>query len=167
MLASRPRGIARAKRLRVSADGSTKDVGNLEVVAGLRLTGPVVLPDGAPVQPPTRLHAGRDNAWDSLGVELDPQGRFDLQNLPPESYGLSLRVRGYTMSPANRSLDRLNGDSLVGRVDRDTDVSILLEPGQFARPDFQKLMNSGVEPQPKEKLLQGADAVNALRPRQD
>ena len=42
-------GCVPAKRLRVSADGSRKDMGNLEVVAGLRLTGRVVLSDGAPI----------------------------------------------------------------------------------------------------------------------
>lgn len=155
-------GCVPARRLRISADGSTKDAGNLEVVPGLRLTGRVMLSDGNPVPPNTRLHIGREEAWDSLSVELGPAGQFDVQGLPPESYGVSLRVRGYTMSAKNKSLDRLNGDTLVGRVDQDTDVLILLEPGQFVRPDFQKVMNSEVEPQPQDKPLRGADVTTAL-----
>ncbi len=154
-------GCVAAKRLRVAADGSSKSAGDLEVTPGVRLTGRVVLADGNPVPPHTRLSVGPANAWDALSVELDPNGRFEAPSLPRDSYGVSVHVRGYSMSLKNKSLDRING-GLVGRIDQDTDLTILLEPGQFAPPDFQKPWNLRLEAPPRDKPLQGADAVTAL-----
>jgi len=149
-------GCVPAKRLRVTADGSTKDVSELAVVPGLRLTGRVVLSDSQPIPPRTRVVVGRQDAWDSQAVELDANGRFEVKGLAAESYGISLRVAGYMMSLKNKSLDRLNGDSLVGRIEEDADVLILLEPGHFQPPDFRKGIPNGEEMQPRDKPLRGA-----------
>ncbi len=149
-------GCVAVKGLRVTSNGSTKDTGDLAVVPGLRLTGRIVLSDRRTIPQKTRVHIGRQDAWDSLGVELDAEGRFDVKGLPAESFGISLRVPGYTMSLKNKSIDRLNGDCLVGRIDQDTDVLILLEPGRFQPPDFRNGIPPGLDAQPRDKPLQGA-----------
>jgi hypothetical protein len=151
-------GVASPRRVRVAADGSTKEVGDLELRPGVRLTGRVVLSDGQPVPQNTRLFVGREAAWDSRNVLLNPDGTFDLAGIPPESLSLSLNVRGYHMSYKNKSLDRLNGGSITGCVETDTYLEILFEPGQFQAPDFNNLPG-GVEWIPKDKPLQGAEGM--------
>jgi hypothetical protein len=132
-------GVASPRRVRVAADGSTKEVGDLELMPGVRLTGRVVLSDGQPVPQNTRLFVGHGAAWDSRNVLLNPDGTFDLAGIPPESLSLSLNVRGYHMSEKNKSLDRLNGGSITGRVETDTYLEILFQPGQFQAPDLNNL----------------------------
>jgi hypothetical protein len=154
-------GAIPIKKIRVSADGSSKDAGELTVAPAHRLAGRVVLADGTPVPPKTRLLVGRAEAWDTASVELDEHGRFDLRGIPPESVGVSVRVRGYRFSDKNKSLDRLNGGSLVGRIDHDIiDLQLLLEPGQFAPPDFNAPPASPEDWQPRGKPLHGAESTN-------
>ena len=57
-------------------------------------------------------------------------------------------------SPSLKSLDRLNGGSLVGRIDGDTFVHVLMESGKFAQPDFRN-MRLGPEAQPYDEPLRG------------
>ena len=72
----------------------------------------------------------RDTAWDSQSVEADADGRFRFDGVPPERVSVNVRVKGYHVSDANVSLDRLNGNSLEGMVDGDiTDLHVQLDPG--------------------------------------
>src|SRR5215468_4783211 len=76
---------------------------------------------------------GRDLAWDQLpNVDVSSDGRFIFDGVPKESVAITPRLKGYKLSLANPSLDRLNGFSIVGRIEGDVnDLVILLEPGQF------------------------------------
>jgi hypothetical protein len=80
----------------------------------------------------------RDSAWDSQAVVADADGRFSFDGVPPtECVGLIVRVKGYHVSDANDSLDRLNGSSLQGRVDTDiTDLHVQLDPGPLDSTNF-------------------------------
>ncbi len=147
--------IAPARKVRVTGDGTTKDIGDLPLVAGLRLKGRVVLSDKNAVPPNTQIYLGREGPWDSRNVVLDPYGGFDLQGIPSESISLGVHIPGYCLSNKNKSLDRLNGGTIVGRVESDTYVELLLEPGNFQRPDFNNLPQ-GVDWIPKDKPLEGA-----------
>lgn len=146
--------IAPVQRVRVAADGSTRDLGDLELQPGIRLKGRIILSDGQPVPAATQLYVGREGAWDVRNIVLNPDGSFDLEGIPRESISLGVNIRGYRLSDKNKSLDRLNGGTIVGRVEADTYVEILVEPGQFRPPDFNRLPN-GVEWIPKEKPLEG------------
>jgi hypothetical protein len=148
--------IAPLRRVRVTAGGTRKDLGDLPLSPGVRLNGRVILSDGKPVPPNTQLYVGRDGAWDSRNVVLDANGGFDLKGIPMESISLGVNVKGYHLSDKNKSLDRLNGGSIVGRVESDTYVELLLEPGKFERPDFQN-RPPGLDFQPKDKPLVGAE----------
>jgi hypothetical protein len=73
---------------------------------------------------------------------------------PPESVGLSVRIKGYKLSKSNPSLDWLNG-RILGRVTGDmTNLDFLLEPGAWQfnqegdRPD-------GADAYPVDKPLRG------------
>ncbi|MFO1501922.1 MAG: carboxypeptidase-like regulatory domain-containing protein [Verrucomicrobiota bacterium] len=149
-------GCLPVKNLRVSGEGTTKHVGDLRIVNGQTVAGRVVLSDGKPIPPGTRLLLGRGDAWDTSVCDLDDTGRFEFRQIPKESVGLSVSVPGYRMSTRNKSLDLLNGGTLVGRVVGDCYVEILLEPGQFQPPDLRFGLQPGVDWQPRDKPLQGA-----------
>lgn len=148
--------VAPLRRVRVTGDGTTRDVGDMPLTQGVRLSGRVVLSDGKPVPPNTQLFVGRDGAWDSRNVVLDANGGFDLKGVPIESISVGVTVRGYRFSGKNKSLDRLNGGTIVGRVESDTYVELLLEPGGFERPDFRD-RPPGIDLAPKDKPLVGAE----------
>ena len=149
-------GCVPVKPIQLAADGTTKDAGDLTVVPGLKLTGQVVLSDGNAVPAHTQVQISREDAWDSRIVETDSKGNFAATGLPPECLGINLRVPGYTVSPKNASLDRLNGGRLVGFIDRDTRIAIVLDPGSFKQPDANQPLPPGQDWIPRDKRLQGA-----------
>jgi hypothetical protein len=121
--------------LETRAHGSTLDLGDIEVRPGYRLTGRLVLSDGKPVPPETRVLASRWEAWDSQTATVGPDGRFSFTGLPAEELRLSTNVRGYHASPKNASFDLLNRLGLLGTVKGDVDdLPLLLEPGP--RPEI-------------------------------
>lgn len=137
-------GTLPLRRVKPGGDGQTLDVGDYAVAPGRRLAGQVKLSDDKPLPEGTRLTVGREEAWDVLAVDLPPDGRFALANLPGnETLSLGARVKGYRPSPRNASFERLNGFGLAGRLESDkTNLVFLLEPGE-ARP-------GSFEPEPEE-----------------
>lgn len=130
MSSLREHGAVGVREVRTGKNGSVADVGDLEVRAGHKLSGRVVLADGKVVPAGTRVLLGRDEAWDTQQAVVDKEGRFTLTGLPAERYSLSVNVRGYHLSPKNAGLDLLNGFQLVGIVREDIEeLSLLLEPG--------------------------------------
>jgi hypothetical protein len=133
-----PRALA-SRSLALGADGTTVDVGVLEVGPGLTLTGRVELADGRPIPEGCRVMLIRDEVQDSAIVELGADGAFRFEGLPAELYDLTARVPGYHVSPENESLDPLNVRSLMGRVDEDvSNLVLLLDTGPPPDPDFSQ-----------------------------
>jgi hypothetical protein len=123
-------GAVPIRAVKTAAHGSTVDLGDIEVQPGYRLTGRLVLADGKPVPPETRMPASREEAWDSQTATVGPDGRFSLTGLPPEQLSLYTNVRGYHLSPKNASYDLLNRDGLLGTVRADIDdLRFLLDTG--------------------------------------
>ncbi len=123
-------GAVATVRVHSGADGATTDVGDLRVVRGHRVKGRVVLSDGKPIPPKTRLMVSREEAWDNQRVELDAEGGFELSSLPTEKYSLNISLPGYRISSKNHSVDGQNTWQLVGTIDQDIDtLKILMEPG--------------------------------------
>ncbi len=124
--------VVPVQRLRTGPDDGTVDVGTLETQPGHRLSGRVVLSDGKPVPAGTRVMISREVAWDWREVEVGEDGRIETESLPSEEYEIHCRVPGYRVSPKNYSLDPLNQNGLMGRIDEDTDdLTLLLEPGDW------------------------------------
>jgi hypothetical protein len=123
-------GVA-ARQVHVGGEGATTDAGVLPVEPGHRIKGRVVLSDGKPIPPKTRLMVRPVDAWDSREVELGPDGRFEVAALPTEVYELYVNLKGYRPSPKNHSVDRIGEPfRLIGTVDQDIDtLEILMEPG--------------------------------------
>ncbi|QDV37524.1 carboxypeptidase-like regulatory domain-containing protein [Tautonia plasticadhaerens] len=143
----KPHGAIPLRPLRTTAHGESIDLGDVEVGPGHRVSGRVVLADGGPVPPETRVLLSRDDAWDSQTAVVGPDGGFTFEGVPAERVGLSARVPGYHPSPRNASLDLLNQGGLLGMVEGDTDgLRFLLEPGPpperdsggFTQEDYQE-----------------------------
>jgi hypothetical protein len=123
-------GAVAVRHVRTGKSGSVLDVGDLELTAGHRLSGQVVLADGKPVPVGTRVLLAREEAWDSAQAVADREGQFRFTGLPSEQYSLSVNVKGYHLSPKNVSTDLFSGFSLLGVVREDiTGLRLLLEPG--------------------------------------
>ena len=113
-------GALAARLIHVGGEGTRTDVGDLPVVRGHRITGKVLLSDGKPVPPKTRLWLGRVNAHDSQEVELAPDGRFEVSALPTELYRLGVNIKDYRPSLKNHSV---SGRRAPGLLERSTTTS--------------------------------------------
>jgi beta-lactamase regulating signal transducer with metallopeptidase domain len=144
------------------ADGSAKDVGDLSVQPAFRIGGRVVLGDGQPLPPQTRLVAASSGAG-SATIDLDKDGHFAVGGMAPGTAYLSVQVPGYHWSLKNASLDQLNPGRLVGLVDHDiTNLELLLDKGPRLTSHFDNLSESG--PQPEFNPLHGVENGGASSP---
>jgi hypothetical protein len=142
-------------RLKSGADGSTLDVGELTVHSTNKLSGRVVM-NGDHHEPSDMavyvnrlgVDAGgrsQKTLFDRQEAKLGADGSFEIQGLPNGLYGISVNrsldskdrsLPPYHLSTANRSLDALNPFRLLGLVERDTVITIGLEPGKYEPPDY-------------------------------
>ena len=98
---------------------------------GIALSGRVVLADGKPIPPHTRIMLSRLRAFDTSEQELTTDGGFGFASVPRETVELSIRLPQYELSTQNESLLPDSGDSrvtLAGRLEQDTQLRIVLEP---------------------------------------
>jgi hypothetical protein len=150
-----PLGVALAPtQVATGHDGTTVDLGDLELGRTHTLRGRVVLADGQPVPARTRIYLGLERGSDSQDTRLDPDGWFEFAGVPADEIDLSVRIPGYRISARNPNKDWLNEGRLVGKLDKDLDEFFIhLEPGQrLDRGDAP----SGAEAQPHQKPLRGA-----------
>jgi WD40 repeat protein len=124
------RGALPITPLETGAVDSVIDVGILEIGPAHTLSGKVILSDGKPVPPKTRIGIYSQDAWDHQTLELGENGEFQAEGLPSDLYSISLTIRGYRLSPDNISKGSLNPRSLVGRIDQSTRVLIRFDPGK-------------------------------------
>jgi hypothetical protein len=130
-------GSIPVRNVNTQEHGSRIALGDIEVQPAYRLTGRLVLADGKPVPPETRVIVSRDDAWDSLTSTVGPDGEFSFTGLPAGRISLSTNVREYHASQKNASLDPLNPFRLLGMIKGDVeDLRFLLDPGP--RPGYQR-----------------------------
>ena len=148
------RGLPEILLKTTGEDGSTLDVGDLPVAPVRVVAGRVVLKDGKPIPPGTRLGLGREGAWDLIEMVLEKDGRFRFEGVPSEQVSFSTRLRGYMFSYDNPNVDWRN-DNIEGRVDRDIeDLTLLMEPGEHRHDS--RTPPPGVDRKPGEKPLRSA-----------
>ena len=134
---------------------TTTDLGDLELKPGYRVAGQVVLTDGQPIPSRTRLLLSRQGASDYAEVTLEADGRFEFQSVPAEPVSLSVRLQAYKLSHRNPSLDWLN-NQIVGKVDGDlTNLTLLMDPGEFRYSPNHDDAPEGTDLQPRDKPLRG------------
>jgi len=135
-------------------DRSKVELGDLATKAAFTVMGRVVLSDGKPIPPKTKIYLGLDDAYDSQDMTLGPEGAFEFGGIPAARIDMSVRITGYRVSAKNPNKDWLNDGRLVGRLEGNIeDFVIHLEPGQRVQPN--ELPNDA-ERQPRDKPLRGA-----------
>ena len=150
-----PLGVMLApKSVATGEDGSTLDLGELELKPSHSLRGRVVLADGQPVPPRTRIYLSLERGSDSQDKRLEEDGRFEFDGLPADEIDLSVRIPGYRISAKNPNKDWLNDGRLVGTLTKDLENFIIhCERGpRLDRGDAP----SGADTQPRQKPLEGA-----------
>jgi hypothetical protein len=157
------RGAIPLQKVRLGKDGTTTDVGVIEVLPAFRVSGRIESSDGSKLPSNTRVMIGRDLAWDVIQADPDDEGRFDLGGVPGETVSLSVNRRGWELSPDNLSLDLLNGGSLIGRVDgSNTNLVVRLQPASSGReigsPSYQAYEAT------KKAPLRGSEVIAQARP---
>jgi hypothetical protein len=153
-------GTIPPRRVRVAADGSTKDVGDLAVVSGAKLSGRLVLTDGRLVPPGARLVLDSEETSGTITAFPHASGAFEFANVPPSTVCLVVTLPGYHVSEKNRSFDWLNEDHLLGRLDHDLEgLEILLEPGHSSPPKREDLDRAVRETRPKTLPLSGVESA--------
>lgn len=136
------------------ANGTTTDLGELELRPSYFLRGRVVAADGKPLPARTSINLGLEDAWDNQSARLDDEGWFEFLGVPADSLSLSIRVPGYRISAKNPSKDWLNEGLIVGRLTGNQEEFIIhLERGdRFQREDGPP----NNDRQPRDKPLRGA-----------
>jgi hypothetical protein len=108
--------VLTTKRFKVHADRQTRDLGDLSVVAGLRLAGRVEVPAGESLPADTRITLGRDPAWDLIAVPVAKDGTFAAEGLPPETYEVRVAAKGFVIDGARLPFQVLRGQSFGVRL---------------------------------------------------
>lgn len=94
------KGVA-TKRTKIltGADGTTSAPVPLVAAPAVMVTGRVVLSDGKPIPPGTRLMLGRCETWDILQYPLAKDGKFTFANAPSDDLTLSIPACGCGGTP--------------------------------------------------------------------
>ncbi len=153
-----PHGVLAARPVRIGASGSTVDLGDLAVLPGHRIAGRLIVDDGKPVPPQTRvtltLFSKDVDFADAQFLEVAPDGVIKFAGLAAGQYRLEVKAKGYRLSPKNQSYEsypRLAMSHLTGRVDRDLKgLRILLEPDSTPLPAAAK---RGLSPKERVRRL--------------
>lgn len=133
------RGALTDHEFQTGDHGSRQGLGELSLEPAHHLAGRVVLADGGHIPEGTHLLFLRDDAWDSQIIEVDRDGRFAVQGLPPEVLTVHLHIRGYRLSESNPSLDPMSGRNLIGQVAGDMDDFVIeLERGDLPRINLDR-----------------------------
>lgn len=145
-----PHGALAINSVTVHHEGESIDLGDLAAEKGNRISGSLKTSDGKALPAETTLIISRDNAWHGSFISVGEKGSFDVQNLPSESYQISVHCPGYAISTQNESYSY---SSLRGLVTRDIeDLTILLDPAapntprqsEHYRPELAGKLIAGV-----------------------
>jgi hypothetical protein len=117
------------------------------------------------------VQISRGEIFDTTEMPLAEDGTFELKSLPDELLHFSVYALppgqskpqhffGFHLSQKNRSLNPYLPLVLLGRVDTDLEIKVLLEPGDAEFPplgpnDPEAAMRNGKYPLLQKKRLQG------------
>ena len=103
-------GALPARVIRVGRDGSRTDMGAINLEPGWRVAGEVRVANAQTLPVGSRLLLFRENAWNFSVIDLPPDGRFDLPNVPGELLNLEVGMAGYRPASSLPKLGRLQSD---------------------------------------------------------
>jgi RNA polymerase sigma factor (sigma-70 family) len=124
------------QRIQTKHDGTTVDLGELQIRHGRNLAGRLICSDGKPVPAGTTVWLWCDHSAGVLDRKVDDAGSFQMRGIAdglvtlevtfPEAKAAETR---YRVSPENACRNPQVENQLEGRVERDiSDLTILLDP---------------------------------------
>jgi hypothetical protein len=124
------KGVVPATGANTTADGTTTDLGDVNVEKGYTVSGKLICSDDKPVPSGSKATLSRYDINDSIEAKVDSEGKFEFTCIPNEVVSFTPQVNGYHLSSENQSYEQMNARFLLGTVDGDiTDLTIKLEPG--------------------------------------
>lgn len=115
---SGPEYVLSTKRFSAQGSGQSRDLGALEVVPSLRLSGRVALLPGETLPPTARLALDRDPAWDLVAAPVKPDGSFEFVGIPPETYEMRMEIPRFTLDSTQLRYQQTRDHSFGIRIDR-------------------------------------------------
>jgi hypothetical protein len=155
----KPHGALAPTLVQTSSNGETTDLGDQDVVPGLRLGGKVQTRHGEPVPKGLKVRVGYDSAWDSQESGVDEAGAFTLDGLSKGQIEVSLDQRNWRLAGVNRSLDLWNSWQLSGLLEEDkTDLLLVIEKGEV-QYNYGGMVNGQLpqQDQPQSRPIAGAE----------
>ncbi len=78
--------------LTTGADESVLRIDDITVGAGHKVSGHILLSDGRPLPPGSRLNLAAHELWDHQEMPLPPDGSFEIKGVPPWVCGIQVTV---------------------------------------------------------------------------
>ncbi len=150
-----------------AADQDDLDFGDIPIVPGHGLKGRVMISEGRPLPPHLHVRVYRDGPRDDTIAPIRADGVFELKSLPDEIIELGVQAIPpgqsqpqypfpFHLSAKNRSLNPHNPQHLLGRLDADLEIKVLLEPGKFEFPEAPGTIAKADTLREKLNLLRGS-----------
>jgi hypothetical protein len=105
--------VLSTKLFSAKGNNETRDLGDLSVLPAVHIRGRLEFPAG--VRPPAdaKLMLDRDPAWDLIAIPIAPDGTFEADGLPPETYELAIKVKNFEVD-GTRINYQLTGPQSIG-----------------------------------------------------
>ncbi|EEF59347.1 carboxypeptidase regulatory-like domain-containing protein [Pedosphaera parvula] len=112
--------------------GASNNVGDMQVIKGLTLSGTVKTLHGEPLPKSVAIQLGYDLFADYQSAKVDSDGRFRFDGLHKGEADISLSTQGWRFGGNMRSEDFWNPWRLVGLIENDkNDLLLVIEKGNI------------------------------------
>ena len=146
-------GALGSRSMTSAAHDETNDMGNLQITAGLRLSGHLKTRHGEALPKGLKLRIGIENASDGETVNVATNGLFAFTGLYPGQINISLDSETWRLTAMNRSTSPWNDWDMTGLVEKDKDDLVIeIEKGKrdYVYENNNGSLPNGDEPQSKE-----------------
>jgi Carboxypeptidase regulatory-like domain len=121
--------VLKTKRFKAKGNQQNRDLGDLELIPAMRLTGRLELPAGQALPPHATIALDRDPAWDLVSTSVKPDGSFAFESLAPETYSVRVVAKGYEIDATHIGYQMLGNTSFgLHLTDSMVDLRIPLAP---------------------------------------
>ncbi|MDZ4687244.1 MAG: carboxypeptidase-like regulatory domain-containing protein [Planctomycetaceae bacterium] len=128
--------VLSTKTFQALGNSEVRDLGPLELMPGLTLSGRVeMLGNHSPTEG-LKLSLGRGLAWDLIELTIDRDGRFSMGNLPPETYEVRVSAEGFRIDLSQMNYQGTRSNTFGVRLTESLqDVAVPLAPNEPVTPE--------------------------------
>lgn len=92
--------VLATKLFQAPSSRKTRDLGTLEAVAPVSLSGRLTVQDNQPIPKSTQVTLSRQPAWDLIELAIASDGTFNISGMPPETYEINVVNDRLRLAPA-------------------------------------------------------------------